>query len=173
MYESLSINLVPLWLSLKVACCATIISFCFGVLLAYLIAKSRFHGKDLIDAILTMPLVLPPTVLGYYLIVILGHNGILGSFLNDVLGISLIFTWQGAVIAASVVSFPLVYKSARATFENVDKNFENAARSLGSNEVIVFLIISNVFPLSCLSKCLTFSIKKARGCFSLIILTIS
>lgn len=109
-------------------------------------SRFRFRGRDWLDAVLTLPLVLPPTVLGYYLIVILGRNGLLGRFLNESLGISLMFTWQGAVIASAVVSFPLVFKSARASFESVDQNLEKAARTLGSSEIAVFLRIS--FPLA-------------------------
>ncbi|MCF8068496.1 MAG: molybdate ABC transporter permease subunit [Desulfobacterales bacterium] len=141
-----SVNLQPLWLSLKVAFCATVIAFVFGVLLAYLFAKLKFKGKDLMDAVLTLPLVLPPTVLGYYLIVLFGHNGVPGIILQKLFGLSLIFTWQGAVIASAIVSLPLVLKSARAAFENVDINTEDAARTLGSNEIIVFLMVS--FPLA-------------------------
>ena len=87
-------------------------------------------GRDLLDALLTLPLVLPPTVLGYYLLVLLGRRGVLGETLAG-WGIELVFTWQGAVIAAAVVAFPLVFKSARAAFENVDAQLENAARVLG------------------------------------------
>ena len=88
----------------------------------------------MLDALLTMPLVLPPTVLGYYLIVLLGRNGWLGRWLKETAGVSLIFTWQGAVVAAAVACFPLVFKSARAAFEGVDRRLEDAGRSLGRSE---------------------------------------
>ncbi|RJR32810.1 MAG: molybdate ABC transporter permease subunit [Desulfobacteraceae bacterium] len=132
----------PLLLTLKVAALATLFSFVAGVGLAKLMERCRFPGKEWLDAILTLPLVLPPTVLGYYLIVLLGRNGWLGQFLDRYFGISLMFTWQGAVIASAVVSFPLVYKSSRAAFESVDRNLEKAARTLGSSEPAVFLRIS-------------------------------
>jgi molybdate transport system permease protein len=132
----------PLLLTLKVASLATFFSFLAGVILAKLMAQSRFPGKEWLDAILTLPLVLPPTVLGYYLIVLLGRKGWLGQFLWESLGISLMFTWQGAVVASAVVSFPLVYKSARASFEAVDQSLEKAARTLGSSELAVFLRVS-------------------------------
>jgi molybdate transport system permease protein len=87
-------------------------------------------------------MVMPPTVLGYYLIVLIGRRGWIGAWLHDTLGISLIFTWQGAVLASAVVAFPLVFKSARAAFEGVDAQFENAARTLGSSELRVFLRVT-------------------------------
>ena len=136
------LDLRPLWLTLKVAGLATLASFLAGVVLAYLIARRQFWGRDWLDAVSTLPLVLPPTVLGYYLIVLMGHNGFIGRWLNDNLGISLIFTWQGAVLAAAVVSFPLIFKSARAAFEEVDGSLENTARTLGLSELQVFLRVS-------------------------------
>lgn len=141
-----SLNLAPLWLTLKVASLATLCAFSAGVLFAFFMSRGRFAGKDWIDAALALPLVLPPTVLGYYLIVLIGRKGWLGAWLYESFGISLIFTWQGAVIASAVVSLPLVFKSARAAFEGVDKNFENAARTLGSSEIAVFFRVS--FPLA-------------------------
>jgi molybdate transport system permease protein len=138
--------LQPLWLTLKVASVATFFAFLAGIALAFLLAKGRFRGKELLDAFLTLPLVLPPTVIGYYLIVLVGRNGWIGRVLHDILGVSLMFTWQGAALAAAVVSFPLVFKSARAAFEGVDKNFEKAARTLGLSEAGVFIHVS--FPLA-------------------------
>ncbi|MDD5207430.1 MAG: molybdate ABC transporter permease subunit [Desulfobacterales bacterium] len=136
------IALQPLLLTLKVAALATLFAFVAGVVLAKFMSRFRFPGKELLDAILTLPLVLPPTVLGYYLIVLLGRRGWLGQFLHENFGISLMFTWQGAVVASAVVSFPLIFKSARAAFESVDRNLEKAARTLGSSELAVFLRVS-------------------------------
>jgi molybdate transport system permease protein len=138
----IGIALNPLFLTLKVASLATFFSFLAGVALAKFMAQTRFPGKEWLDAVLTLPLVLPPTVLGYYLIVLLGRKGWLGHFLWENFGISLMFTWQGAVIASAVVSFPLIFKSARASFEAVDHNLEKAARTLGSSEIGVFLRVS-------------------------------
>jgi molybdate transport system permease protein len=132
----------PLLLTLKVALLATVFSFIAGVILSRFISQFTFPGKEWLDAVLTLPLVLPPTVLGYYLIVLLGRKGWLGQFLWENFGISLMFTWQGAVVASAVVSFPLVFKSARASFEAVDHNLEKAARTLGSSELGVFLRVS-------------------------------
>ena len=131
-------DLAPLWLTLKVAALATALSLAFAVGFAWLVARRRFPGRDLLDAVLTLPLVLPPTVLGYYLIVVWGKNGWLGSWLHRQFGISLMFTWQGAVLAASVVSFPLLFKSARAAFEGVPTEYEQAARILGDSELTLF-----------------------------------
>ena len=136
------IELTPLWLTLKVAGLATLGTFVVGVILAFLVARSRFWGREGLDSLCTLPLVLPPTVLGYYLIVVIGRQGWLGRWLQETWGISLIFTWQGAALAAAVVSLPLIYKSARAAFEGVDPELENAARTLGASEAGVFLRVS-------------------------------
>lgn len=139
-------SLQPLWLTLKVAGVATISAFLTGVALAFLLAKGRFRGKEWLDAFLTLPLVLPPTVLGYYLIVLVGRNGWIGRRLYEAFGVTLMFTWQGAALAAAVVSLPLVLKSARAAFEGVDQNLEKAALTLGLSKVDVFFRVS--FPLA-------------------------
>jgi molybdate transport system permease protein len=137
-----ALDLSPLWLTLKVAGVATLVTFVIGVSLAFLVARSKFWGREGLDALCTLPLVLPPTVLGYYLIVLIGRQGWLGHWLQETWGISLIFTWQGAVLAAAVVSLPLIYKSARAAFEEVVPELENAARTLGLSEARVFLRVS-------------------------------
>jgi len=133
---------VALALTLKVAGWATAINLVLGVAVGYALSRLRFRGRDVLDAILTLPMVLPPTVLGYYLLVLLGRHGAIGQWLKQNLGIQLIFTWQGAVIAASVVAFPLVFKAARASFENVEPSLEQAARVLGLSEVAVFFRIT-------------------------------
>jgi molybdate transport system permease protein len=138
----IGVDLTPLWLTLKVAGVATLATFVVGVLLAFLVARSRFWGREGLDSLCTLPLVMPPTVLGYYLIVLIGSKGWLGRWLQETWGISLIFTWQGAALAAAVVSLPLIYKTARAAFEGVDSNLENAARTLGASEAGVFLRVS-------------------------------
>jgi len=133
--------LVPLLLTLKVAGCATLLATSLGVALAFIVARHAFPGREVLDALCTLPLVLPPTVLGYYLLVLIGRHGWIGAWLNDVFGISLIFTWQGAVLASAVVAFPLVFKSARAAVEGVDPHLEGAARTLGVSEAgVVFRV---------------------------------
>ena len=134
--------LVPLLLTLKVAGFATLLALLTGGLCAFVLARYSFWGRDVLDAVCTLPMVMPPTVLGYYLIVVIGRRGWIGEWLHDSLGISLMFTWQGAVLASAVVAFPLVFKSARAAFEGVDAQLENAARTLGAPELRVFLRVT-------------------------------
>lgn len=131
----------PLLLSLKVAGWATVLNLLLGVGAAYALARTRSRLRDVVDSVLTLPLVLPPTVLGYYLLVLLGRRGTVGGWL-DSMGIQLVFTWQGAVIASTVVAFPLVMKSARAAFEGVDHQLESAARVLGLPEAAVFFRVT-------------------------------
>ncbi len=133
---------IALSLTLKVAGWATVLNLVFGVAIGFFLARKRFPGRDLLDALLTLPLVMPPTVLGYYLLVLLGSHGPIGGWLQEGFGINLIFTWQGAVIAATIVAFPLVFKSARAAFESVDPQFEQAARVLRISEVAVFFRVT-------------------------------
>jgi len=132
------IDWFPLWLSLRVAGLSTVFSLALGLWLAYVLANREFRGKEAIDAAATLPLVLPPTVLGYYLLVVLGRESALGRLYEAVVGQPLVFTWQAAVVAASVHAFPLLVKTARAAFESVDRNYERAARSLGASEWRVF-----------------------------------
>lgn len=131
----------PLLLSLKVAGLATLLNLVLGVAAAYGLSRWRSPLRDFIDSILTLPLVLPPTVLGYYLLVLFGRRGAFGAWLES-LGIQLVFTWQGAVLASTVVAFPLVLKAARAAFESVDHQLEDAARVLGVSEAGVFFRVS-------------------------------
>lgn len=129
---------IALALSLKVALAATLLAGVLGVACGYALARGRFAGRALLDALLTLPLVLPPTVLGYYLLVLLGRHGPLGGWLEASFGVRLVFTWQGAVIAAALAAFPLVFKAARAAFETVEPQLEAAARVLGVGNVAIF-----------------------------------
>ncbi|QJQ00800.1 molybdate ABC transporter permease subunit [Herbaspirillum rubrisubalbicans] len=131
----------PLLLSLKVAGLATLLNLVLGVAAAYGLSRWRSPLRDFIDSVLTLPLVLPPTVMGYYLLVLFGRRGTFGAWLEG-MGIQLVFTWQGAVLASTVVAFPLVLKAARAAFESVDQQLENAARVLGVSEAGVFFRVS-------------------------------
>ena len=132
---------IPLLLTLKVAAWATALNLVLGVGTGYWLARSRLPGRAFIDAALTLPMVMPPTVLGYYLLVLIGSQGPLGAWLKS-FGIQLIFSWQAAVIAATIVAFPLVFKAARVAFENVDPQLEQAARVLGVGEIGIFLRVS-------------------------------
>jgi len=134
--------LSPLLLTLKVAGLATLGALVIGVAAAYALARWDFFGRDFLDAVCTLPMVMPPTVLGYYLLVFIGRRGIIGQWLQETFGITLMFTWKGAVIAATVMAFPLVFKSARAALEGVGRQYENAARTLGLCEFAVFMRVS-------------------------------
>lgn len=131
------IDWFPLQLSLRVAFTATLLSLFAGLLTAWVLARRNFRGKNLLDALTTLPLVMPPTVLGYYLLVALGRQSPIGRWLDDI-GWPLVFTWRGAVLAATVASFPLLTQSARAGFESVDPRLEDMARTLGRSEMAVF-----------------------------------
>jgi len=133
---------VALALTLKVAGWATALNLVLGVAVGWAMARRRFPGRDLLDAVLTLPMVMPPTVLGYYLLVLIGSQGVIGAWLLQQFGIRLIFTWQAAVIAATIVSFPLVFKAARAAFETVDPQYEDAARTLGISEWAIFFRVT-------------------------------
>jgi molybdate transport system permease protein len=138
----MEIDWFPLWLSLRVATVSTGIAFAGGLALAYALANGRFRGRDVLDALVTLPLVLPPTVIGYYLLVLLGRDAWLGRFYEQLTGSPLVFTWQGAVIAALLHSAPLLVKTSRAALESVDHSYERAARSLGASEWRLFWIIT-------------------------------
>ena len=140
------VNWFPLWLSLRVATLATLISLALGIWLAYLLANRQFRGKEMLDAIVTLPLVLPPTVLGYYLLVMLGRSSPIGHFYEWAFGGPLVFTWQAAVVASTLHAIPLLVKSARAALETVDRSYEKAARNLGASEWRVFWRVT--LPLS-------------------------
>ncbi|WP_025917430.1 molybdate ABC transporter permease subunit [Herminiimonas sp. CN] len=131
-----------LLLSLKVAGWATAINLVLGIAVGYALARLRFPGRDLLDTLLTLPMVMPPTVLGYYLLVLMGRRSWLGAWLYDHFGINMIFTWQGAVVAAAIVAFPLAFKPARAAFEAVDGQLEQAARVLGIGEIGIFFRVT-------------------------------
>lgn len=137
-----AIDLAPLWLSLRVAGVATIFVAVGGLPIAWLLARRSFPGRSLLSAATTLPLVLPPTVLGYYLLLLLGRQGPVGGFLESRFGFTLVFTWFAAVIASSVVSLPLLVRAGQAAFEGVDRDLENAARTLGRSEASVFLTVT-------------------------------
>lgn len=134
--------LTPLWLSLKVAFWATVASSVIGVGVGYGLARSRSWLRNVADTICTLPMVLPPTVLGYYLLVVFGSQGVVGRWLKDAFDINLIFSVQGAIVAATVVSLPLVFKPARAAFESIDPQQEQVGRVLGVSEAGIFLRIT-------------------------------
>ncbi|KUO50391.1 MAG: hypothetical protein APF76_11705 [Desulfitibacter sp. BRH_c19] len=139
-------DLFPIYLSLKVAAYSTLIVIIIGTPLGWLMARGIFFGKSLLSSFITLPLVLPPTVLGYYLLVLIGRQSFLGNFLFNTFGINLIFTWQAAVIAASIVSLPLLARTVQAGIEAIDTDLEDVARTLGRSEIVIFFTIT--LPLS-------------------------
>ncbi|MEC1715765.1 molybdate ABC transporter permease subunit [Schinkia azotoformans] len=139
-------NYSPLLLSLKISSISTIIVFFLGLVVSRFLSRRNFFGKSVIESVLLLPLVLPPTVVGFGLLLLFGKNGPIGRLLLDWFDIQIVFTWLGAVIAAIVVSFPLMYQSASAAFQNYDRNLENAALTMGASKWKVFWTI--VFPLA-------------------------
>lgn len=132
----------PLWLSYKVALLATLIALVVGVGLATLLARPRLPGRELIDALLTIPLVLPPTVVGFYLLTALGKKSFLGSGFEELFDVRLLFSFRGCVIASSVAALPMVVKSARVAIEDVDPTLVQAARTLGAGPIRIFTTVT-------------------------------
>lgn len=147
----------PLWISLKIAVCSTIITFFAGVASAWLVTYLR-GAKHVVDAVLSVPLVLPPTVVGFLLLMLLGRNSGIGRLLENV-GLHVIFTWQGATVAAAVVSFPVMYRGIRGAIEQVDENLIFAARTLGMREYTILrkIIIPAARPGIAASTVLAFA----------------
>ena len=134
-------DLSPLWISLKVSLLATIVTFGLGTIVAYKMYHYRGKARSLIEGLLIAPLILPPTVVGFILLVLLGKNGILGQMLAQ-WHLQLVFTWYAAVLAAIVVSFPLMYRAALGAFEQIDSLLLDAARLEGASEITVFWYIA-------------------------------
>src|SRR5699024_8968455 len=144
--EALHMDYSPLFLSFKTAIIATIIVFIIGVFLARIIGRNTFFGKSIVEAVLMLPLVLPPTVVGFGLLYLFGKNGPIGMLLYEWFDFQVVFTWYAVLIAAVVVSFPLMYQSASAAFQQYDTSVENAAYTMGASKWRVFWTIS--FPLA-------------------------
>lgn len=139
-------DLSPLMISIKVSAIATVLTFFLGILSARFVVKMK-RGKNLIDGIFTLPMILPPTVVGFFLLLLFGKHSFIGKFLA-LYDISLVFTWISAVIASTVVSFPLMYRTVRGAFEEIDPDMVYAARTLGISEFKIFrrIILPNVVP---------------------------
>ena len=138
--------LFSLRLSIQVASAATFLVVLIGTGVAYVLARKDFKGKELLDVLLTLPLVLPPTVIGYYLIILMGRNGLIGSFAYRWTGWSIMFTWYAAVLASFVVALPLMIKTTRAAIESVDQNLIDASSTLGHSEIETVLRV--ILPLA-------------------------
>ena len=158
------IDLSPLWISLRIAIIATIITFFLGIAAAQFMHRYRGRGRTFLDSVLLAPMVLPPTVLGFLLLILLGKNGPLGLLLTNV-GIRLVFTWYAAVITATVVALPLMYKTTLGAFEQIDSNLQQVARTLGASELTVFLRITLPMALPGLIAGTTLAFARALGEF--------
>jgi len=141
----MTINLSPLWISLKVSLFATIITFFLGTIIAYKVYQYKGKWRSIIETILLIPLVLPPTIVGFFILIFLGKNSIIGQILSQ-WDINIIFTWYGAVIASIVIGFPLMFRSTLGAFEQIDSLLLDSARVEGASEIKVFYYIS--FPLA-------------------------
>ncbi len=166
----MSIDWSPLWLSLRVAAISTLVSVVLGVALAWLLAHRQFRGRDVLDAGVMLPLVLPPTVLGYYLLVLLGRESALGQIYESVFGQPLVFTWQAAVVAAMFHSLPLLVKWSRSALESVDHSYEWAARSLGASELRTFWRVSLPLARRSILAAAALSFARALGDFGVTIM---
>lgn len=165
-----AVDWFPFWLSLRVASIATALVLVIGTFLAYLLSHKTFRGKNLLDTCITLPLVLPPTVLGYYLLILLGRSSPFGRLYESLLGHPLVFTWPAAVIAAFIHSAPIYIKASRAVLEGVDYRFEWAARSLGASEWRTFWRITLPLARRGLSALGALSFARSLGDFGVTIM---
>ncbi|MBK18437.1 MAG: molybdate ABC transporter permease subunit [Rhodospirillaceae bacterium] len=136
------LEIEAIWLSLKISAWAMIWSMPLALGTAWILARYEFPGKFLFDGIIHLPLVLPPVVIGYVLLITMGRQGVVGSFLYDTFGITLAFSWRGAAVAAGIMAFPLIVRAIRLSLEAVDQRLEAAARTLGAHPIVVFLTIT-------------------------------
>lgn len=155
----------PISLSLEVASVSSIIVVVLGLICGKVMANATFKGKSVVETVFLLPLVLPPTVVGFLLIVLFGRNGPVGQLIEWIFKQPVMFTWWAAVIAAVVVSFPLMYQSAKAGFEAIDQDIENAARVDGANEYKIFLFISIPLALKSIISGAILSFARALGEF--------
>ena len=149
----------PLYISLKTGIAATILSFFLGLYAARKVIKMSTRAKSIVDGILTLPMVLPPTVAGFFLLLIFSRRRAFGMFLNDNFNIQVVQTWLGCVIAATVIAFPLMYRNARAAFEQIDANLVHAGRTLGMSEFSIFwkIVVPTAGPGIASGTILTFA----------------
>ena len=165
-----SIDWFPLWLSLRVAAIATALVVIFGTYFAYLLSHKNFRGKNLAESLITLPLVLPPTVLGYYLLVLAGRDSLPGQLYQKLFGQPLVFTWQAAVVAACLHSAPIYIRAARLLLQSVDYRFEWAAHSLGASEWRTFWSITLPLAWRGLSSLASLCLARSLGDFGITIM---
>jgi molybdate transport system permease protein len=152
-------------LSLRVASVAAVVSLPFGITIAYLLARGRFPGRALIDAVVHLPLVMPPVVTGYLLLLTFGRKGPVGGLLERAFGIVLAFRWTGAALAAAIMGFPLMVRAMRLSVESIDARLEQAAATLGANRAAVFLTVTLPLALPGILAGLVLSFARALGEF--------
>ena len=157
--------LSPIWLSLKIATISGLIVILTGTLVGRLLARTTFKGKAILETVLMLPMVLPPTVIGFFLIVIFGKNSLAGQAIEWIFNQPIIFTWYAAVIASAVVAFPLMYQSAKSGFQGIDLSIEEAARVDGASERKIFLFISIPLASKALISGSILSLARALGEF--------
>lgn len=160
-------------LSLKVASVAVLASLPLGVAVAYILARKRFWGHALLNGIVHLPLILPPVVTGYLLLIAFGRRGVIGAFLENAFGLVLSFRWTGAALACAVMGFPLMVRSIRLSIEAVDLKLEEAARTLGASPVMVFLTVTLPLMLPGIIAGLVLAFAKAMGEFGATITFVS
>lgn len=154
-----SLDFSPLWISLKTGVVATVISFFLGLWAARRVIKKDCRAKSVIDGILTLPMVLPPTAAGFFLLLIFSRRRAFGMFINDTFNIRVVHTWLGCILAATVIAFPLMYRNARAAFEQIDANLVYAGRTLGMSETAIFwrIVVPTAGPGIASGTVLTFA----------------
>ncbi|UYZ38839.1 molybdate ABC transporter permease subunit [Clostridium beijerinckii] len=160
----MNMDFSPLWISIKTATLSTIITFFLGIIVSYRMSNFKGKSKGIIDGIFTLPLILPPTVVGFFLLLICGKNGPIGKLL-ELFNTSLIFSWSATVIAAIVVSFPMMYRTTRSAFEQIDINILSAARTLGLSEFKIFYKIAIPLAMPGIIGGLVLSFARAMGEF--------
>ena len=154
-----SLDWSPLWISIKTGIVATVISFFLGLYAARKVIRRSYKAKSVIDGILTLPMVLPPTVAGFFLLLIFSRRRAFGIFLNDTFNIQVVHTWLGCILAATVIAFPLMYRNARAAFEQIDADLVYAGRTLGMSDVEIFwkIVVPTAGPGIASGTILTFA----------------
>lgn len=161
------------WLSIRIATVATLFALPFGIAVAWLLARKNFWGKALLDGIVHLPLVLPPVVTGYLLLIWFGRKGPVGSILDQYFGIVFSFRWTGAALACGVMAFPLLVRAIRLSFEAIDRRLEDAASTLGANRLWAFLTVTLPLALPGIIAGMVLSFAKALGEFGATITFVS
>ncbi len=164
---------IAVQLSLRIAIVATIVALPFGIAIAWLLARKDFWGKALLDGLVHLPLVLPPVVTGYLLLLSFGRKGPIGSFLADTFGIVFSFRWTGAALACGVMGFPLLVRAIRLSFEAIDRRLEDAAATLGANRIWAFLTVTLPLALPGIIAGMVLCFAKALGEFGATITFVS